>query len=326
MADTYRIEMKQTGASSVLEQKRFKLPPPSKGEVRLRQTYIGVNFVDIYFRSGLYPTAQFPATLGVEAVGVVEALGEGVTEVQVGQRVAYAGGQSGSYCSHRNITVKRLLPIPDTLSDQTVAASLLRGMTAFMLLNKIYPVKTGDTLLVHAAAGGLGQILGQWGRALGARLIGTVGSQSKVSRAKEKGYENLILYKDQDIVAQVKQLTHETGVDYVIDGIGGSTLKQSFACVRPFGMVAGVGQVAGAPDTLSISSLPKSVAYIRPSVLQYIADDGLYQHAGQVVIQKLVAGTLEVEIGSILPLANASKAHQLLEAGQTTGVLLLNVE
>ncbi|KEA62562.1 Quinone oxidoreductase [Marinobacterium lacunae] len=324
MTETIRIEITQTGPASVLQETSASLPPPGSREVRIRQTFIGVNFVDIYFRSGQYPLPQLPTVPGVEATGIVEALGDAVTGFHIGQRVAYAGLPLGSYCSHRNLPADRLLLIPEGVSEEVVASCLLRGMTAHMLLMRIRPVQAGETMLVQAAAGGLGQILGQWAARLGVNLIGTVGSEAKQSIAKAKGYEHLILYKQQDTVAEVARLTNGRGVDYVIDGIGAATFEQSLACAAPFGLVASIGHAAGVPTPILLSSLPKSVGYIRPSVLQYIDDPASYQTSGMAVMQQLQAG-MSADIFDILPLTKAAKAQQLLESGQTTGALLLRV-
>lgn len=324
MSNAKCIEMVSVGTSSVLQESTFDLHAPAKGEVSIRHTFIGVNFVDIYFRTGVYPVTHLPCVLGVEAAGVIEAIGDGVKGFSTGQRIVYAGLPLGSYTSHRNVMADRLIRIPNDVSDEMAAAALLRGMTAFMLLKKVREVKQGETILMHAAAGGLGQIIGQWASLLGAKLIGTVSNDAKKIAAQKSGYNELILYKHQDVVSEVKQLTQGQGADYVIDGIG-ATLAQSLRCVAPFGTVANIGQAGGPPPLINLSDLPKSVSYTAPSILQFISNKELYHEAGEAVMSLISKGHLKISLDHIMPLAKASEAHKRLETGQSTGVLLLKV-
>jgi NADPH2:quinone reductase len=316
--------IEQHGDASTLKLREATLPAPAPGEVRIRHTAIGVNFVDVYHRSGLYRLPALPAVLGVEAAGVVDAIGAGVESLRPGQRVAYAGPPVGSYATARNISAERVLPLPDDIDDDTAASLLLRGITAHMLCSCVYPVKAGDTVLVHAAAGGLGLVVAQWAKALGARAIGTVGSAAKAELAKAHGVDEAILYREQDFVAAIQVLTDGRGVDYAIDGIGGKTLIDTLGTVRPFGMIASVGQVSGDPGPIDLSWLgpARSVALSRPSVFRFVADATRYREGGLATFERVRNG-LRPKIGGVLSLADAAEAQRRLENGETSGSILL---
>lgn len=312
------------GDSSRLVLQETSLPPPAQGEVRIRHTAIGVNFVDIYHRTGLYALPQLPAVLGVEAAGVIEAVGLGVGGLRPGQRVAYAGLPVGSYASARNLPADRVMPLPDGIADEAVASLLLRGITAHMLFSYVYPLKAGDTVLVHAAAGGLGLVLVQWAKIQGARVIGTVGSPAKAALAIQHGLDEAILYRERDFVSAVQELTDGRGVDYAIDGIGGQTLLQTLGTVRPFGMIASIGQVGGDSGPIDLSSIgpARSVALSRPGVLRFMSDPARYREGVMATFQHLQNG-LKAHIGAELPLHQAAEAQRRLEAGETSGSILL---
>ncbi|VVE42909.1 quinone oxidoreductase family protein [Pandoraea terrigena] len=319
-----QIVIGQYGDASTLTTVDETLPPPAAGEIRVRHTAIGVNYVDIYHRTGLYRLPSLPAVLGVEAAGIVEALGPDVDTVRLGQRIAYAGPPTGGYASARNLPAARAIALPDDVPDDAVASLLLRGITTHMLLTYVYSLKAGDTVLVHAAAGGLGVVLVQWAKAMGARVIGTVSSPAKAELAIAHGLDHAINYRDKDFVAEVMRLTDGRGVDYAIDGIGGKTLLDTLGCVRPYGMVANVGQVAGDPGLLDLSLLgpARSVALSRPGVFRFMMDPARYREGALATIRQLQAG-LRPTIGDILPLSEAAEAHRRLEAGQTVGAILL---
>lgn len=321
MADVVRI--RAPGGAEQLEFISLDLPPPGRGEVRLGQRLIGVNFIDIYQRMGLYalPAAGVP---GVEAVGVVTACGEEVSGLEVGDRVAYAGAPVGAYASERNLPAWRCIKLPDALSDEVVAASFVKGITADMLLSRIFPVTGGTTILVHSAAGGLGQVLTRWAGALGAEVIATVGSPEKAEIARAAGARHVIVGRDADFVSAVADLTGGEGVDVAYDGVGGTTLQKTLGCVRPFGVVASIGQAAGPIAPIDVNDLGprRSLILARPSVMAHMNDPGVYRRASERVLAAMVDGVLRVT-GSVYALADAARAQTDLEAGRTTGALYL---
>ena len=317
------VRIHHQGGAEELEAERIALAPPGPGEVRVRQLAVGVNFLDVYYRSGQYPLAQLPATLGVEGAGIVDAVGAGVTDVVPGQRVAYTG-LMGGYAAVRNVPAERLVAVPDDVDLDVVAGGLLRGMTAHMLCAHVRQVRPGDTVLVHAAAGGLGLVLTQWASALGARVIGTVGSADKAALALAHGAERVVLYRDEDFVAAARDFSGGRGVDYAIDGIGGDTLLRTFDAVRPYGLAASIGQAGGRIEPVDLLQIgtPRAIAFARPSVMRFMTDLALYRAGAQAVLARLAAG-LRVPIGLRLPLARAAEAHAALEAGRTSGAVLL---
>jgi len=318
------IRIHATGGPEVLEAEALNLSAPAPGEVRVRHTAIGVNYVDIYQRSGKYGAPALPFIPGAEAAGVVEALGDGVTEFATGQRVAYSRPFAGCYASAANVPAPFLVPLPDKVPDDIAAVSMLKGITAHMLFAHNHPLRAGETLLVHAAAGGLGLLLTQWAKALGVRVIGTVGSREKAELALAHGLDHAILYHEEDFVAATLALTDGQGVHFAVDGIGGDTLKRTLQTVRTFGMVASVGEVAGAPGGIAVSDLgPKHpISLSRPSVFNYMRDPAWYRAGALTTLAHLERG-LKLPIGEVLPLRAAAQAQRKLESGTTTGALLL---
>lgn len=313
------------GGAEVLRLDEIELPAPGSGEVLVRQSFAGVNYVDVYHRTGLYPLPQIPAVLGVEGAGTVEAIGAGVDSVHVGDRVAYAALPVGAYAAARLIPAERLLRLPPTVSEQSAAGTMLRGVTAHMLLHRTYAVGPGTTILVHAAAGGLGLVLVQWAKLLGATVIGTVGSQEKAEIARAAGLDHAILYRDVDFVSAVREITDGRGVDVAYDGIGGTTLLQTFDAVRPFGTVASVGQAGGAIPPIDVAQLGprRSLSLSRPSVFGYMTDVETYRLAATAFLPRLARGQIRASVGAVYPLADASLAHLDLESRRTTGSILL---
>lgn len=320
------VRIHRQGGAAELEVERLAVAPPAAGEVRVRQLAVGVNFVDVYHRNGSYALPQLPATLGVEGAGVVEALGPGVGGVAPGQRVAYTG-LIGGYAAVRNVPAERLVAVPDGVSLDAVAGGLLRGLTAHMLFAHVRNVRPGDTVLVHAAAGGLGLVLTQWASALGARVIGTVGNRDKAALALAHGAERVVLYREEDFVAAARDFSGGRGVDFAIDGIGGATLLRTFDAVRPYGMAASVGQASGRLEPVDLAQIgrPRGIAFSRPSVMQFMTVPGMYQEGAQATLARLTAG-LRVPVGLELPLARAADAHAAMEDGQTSGAVLLRPE
>ena len=325
---TKALMMEKTGGPEVLQWVDFEPGPPKSGEVLLRQEAVGLNFIDVYHRSGLYPLPALPAVIGMEGAGVVQAVGEGVSEVAVGDRVAYAGLPPGAYAEVRNIPAHRLVKLPDAISTRQAAAMMLQGMTARYLLHGCYRVKAGDRILVQAAAGGVGLILCQWAKHIGAQVIGTAGSPEKAALAKSHGCDHLILYRDEDFVSRVKEITQGRGVDVVYDSVGQSTFMKSLDCLRPMGMVVSFGQSSGSvpPFDLGILGAKGSLFLTRPSLMAYTAmREDLLAHARDLfdVVEK---GAVKIEIGQTYPLAEAARAHRDLEDRKTTGSTVLVLE
>ncbi|WP_290976525.1 quinone oxidoreductase [Herbaspirillum sp.] len=319
-----QVRIHAYGDAAALQLETVELPPLAPTAVRVRNLAIGVNFVDIYHRTGLYPLPSLPSALGVEGAGIVEAVGDEVGTLSVGQRVAYAGLPAGSYASRRDLPAGCLIPLPETVSSEVAAGAMLRGMTAHMLFSYVHRIAAGDTVLIHAAAGGLGLVLVQWAKSLGARVIGTVGSRAKAELALAHGLDRAVLYREEDFVAAVKDFTDGTGVAFAIDGIGGDTLLRTFDTVRPYGMLASTGQVAGtiAPIDINLLGPARSIALARPSVFRFMSDLERYREGAAATLAHLEAG-LRITVGKELPLSAAAEAHRLLEAGETVGSLLL---
>ena len=317
------IRLKAPGGAEQLELAQAELPPPAADEIRLRQTAIGVNFIDIYQRMGLYalPDAKIP---GVEAVGIISAVGADVQGFKVGDRIAYAGAPAGAYASERNLPAWRAIKLPDTLSDEVVASSFVKAITAHMLLNRTYPVARGTVLLVHSAAGGLGQLLTRRASHLGATVIGAVGSEAKADIARQAGARHVIVGRDADFARIVGELTEKRGVDVAYDGVGGTTLLKTLACVRPFGVVASIGQAAGPISPVDVGDLGprRSLSLARPSVMAYLNETEAYHLAAKAVLAGIENGVLTVA-GQSYPLSEAARAHADLEAGLTSGALYL---
>jgi NADPH2:quinone reductase len=321
------IVMNETGGAEVLRWVDYDPGQPEPGEVLLRQEAVGLNFIDIYHRTGLYPLPSLPATPGLEGAGIVEAIGEGVTEVAVGDRVAYAAPPPGAYAEVRRMPAHRMVKLPEGISTRQGAAMMLQGMTARYLLHGCYKVKSGDTILIHAAAGGVGSILCQWAKHLGATVIGTAGSAQKAELAKSNGCDYPIIYTQEDFVARVKDITDGKGVDVVYDSVGQSTFMQSLDCLRPMGMMVSFGQSSGPvePMNLGLLAAKGSLFITRPTLMTYTAKrEDLLAHAADLfdVVEK---GVVKIEVRQTFPLAEAAQAHRELEARKTTGSSVLLV-
>ena len=301
-----------------------KVGEPGPGEVRIRHKACGLNFIDVYQRTGLYPL-QLPTALGMEAAGVVESVGEGVTHLKAGDRAAYASMPPGSYCEARVMPAAQVCPLPDGISFEEGAAMMLKGLTVQYLFRRTTPIAKGDTVLFHAAAGGVGSIVCQWADHLGAEVIGTVGSAEKAEIAKKNGCHHPILYTDVDFAQEVKRITDGRGVDVVYDGVGQATFMDSLDCLRPMGTMVSFGQASGSVPALDIGVLSAkgSLFLTRPSLMAYTAERGdLLAHARDLfdVVQK---GAVTITIGQTYDLADAAKAHRELEDRRTTGSTVL---
>lgn len=315
------VRIHSAGGPEVLRLEELDLPPPGVGEVQIRHTAIGFNFQDIYTRSGMYP-APMPTGLGTEAVGVVLAVGAGVTDFKAGDRVCYASGPAlGACATHRNYPAARLLHAPDGLSDEQIAASLLKGMTVEYLMHRCYPVKAGQFVLMHAAAGGVGLLAGQWASQMGVRMIGVAGGSDKVKLALANGYEFCIDRRTDDIVARVKEITAGAGVPVVYDSVGKDSFDQSLNSLAPRGYFVSFGTTTGAPPPVAASTLQKmgSLYFTRPTLVTYTASTQELRDSAAEVFQRLAKGVIKVSINQRYPLADIARAHSELEGGRTTG-------
>ena len=319
------IRVHEHGGPEVLRYEDHDAGKPGKGEALIRHTAIGLNFLDTYFRSGLYPApAGLPLIPGNEAAGEVLEVGEGVDWVNPGDRVAYVGGL-GAYAQQRVIAADRLVKVPDGISDEDAAGMMLKGMTAEYLLLRTYPVKPGDTVLYHAAAGGVGLIFGQWARKLGVTLIGTVGSAEKAELAKAHGYEHVINYSEEDFVARVKEITGGKMCDVAYDSVGKDTFPASLDCLRLRGMFVSFGQSSGPipPFNMAILSQKGSLYATRPTLFQYIATRDELQASANALFDVVKSGDVKIRVNQRYALADAAKAHADLEGRKTTGTTVL---
>ncbi|GAA6156029.1 MAG: quinone oxidoreductase [Alphaproteobacteria bacterium] len=318
------IRITETGGPEVLKLVDVDLADPGAGEVQVQHTAIGLNYIDTYFRSGLYP-APIPCGLGLEAAGVVTKVGEGVTALKTGDRVAYGSGPLGAYSEAQNAPANRLVKVPDGVSDKDAAAMMLKGMTAHYLLRRTYEVKAGDTILFHAAAGGVGLIACQWAKHLGATVIGTVGSEEKAALAKQAGADHTILYRDEDVPARVREITGGKMVPVVYDGVGKDTFEMSLDCLAPLGLLASFGNASGPvpPFDLSILNLKGSLFVTRPSLAAYTASDEDLAMTAADLFEVMAKGAVKADVRQEYALADAAQAHKDLEGRKTTGATVL---
>ncbi|CAM5343652.1 quinone oxidoreductase family protein [Thauera mechernichensis] len=321
---SHAIRFHRTGGPEVLQWEAVVLPPPAAGEVRLRHHAVGLNFIDTYHRSGLYPLA-LPSGLGMEAAGVVEAVGEGVTEVKAGDRVAYTNGPLDAYSEQRNIPARFLVPLPDDISFEQGAAMMLQGITAHYLLHSTYPVKAGETILVHAAAGGVGSILVQWAKLLGATVIGTVGNDDKAARALALGCDHVIVYARERFPERVRELTAGRGVAVVYDSVGRDTFLDSVSCLQRRGTMVSYGNATGpvAPFDCALLHKSGSVFVTRPGLPDYIATREELLERAAALFEVVRGGKVRIEIMQRFALKDAAQAHRELEGRRTTGSTVL---
>ena len=322
---TKAIRIHSSGGPDVIQFEDVGLGKPARGEALVRQTAVGVNFIDVYHRSGLYKLPSFPSGLGTEGAGVVEAVGPGVKDIKVGQRVAYAGGPLGSYAEARIIAADRLVPLPKDIDDQTAAAMMLKGMTAEYLVRRVHKVKAGETILAHAAAGGVGTILCQWARALGAKVIGTVGSDEKAAIAKKNGCAWPIVYTRESFVERVREITKGKGVPVVYDSVGRSTFLQSLDCLQPMGLMVAFGNSSGAAEPIDplILSHKGSLFLTRPSLFIYNAKREDLLKSARALFSVVRSGKVKIKITATYPLKDAARAHADLQGRKTTGSVVL---
>ncbi|HEX3409426.1 MAG TPA: quinone oxidoreductase [Candidatus Binataceae bacterium] len=319
------IVVKQTGGPEVLQLGEVEVPAPGPGEALVRHRAIGLNFVEIYFRSGVYPAPSMPFTPGSEAAGIVEAVGAEVTEVKPGDRVAYAGGPMGAYCEARVMPARVLVKLPDTIDEVTAAAAMLKGMTAHALIFSVYAIKPGETILVQAAAGGVGLILCQWAKARGATVIGTVGSDEKARVAAAHGCDHTVVYSREDFPARVKELTGGAMVPVVYDSVGQATFMKSLDCLQPRGMMVTFGQASGmvAPFSVNILSAKGSLYLTRPTLQTYTAKREDLVARAQALFEVLAKGTVKCAVQQRFELRDAAAAHRALGERNTSGSSVL---
>ncbi|MFS8110829.1 quinone oxidoreductase [Rhizobium jaguaris] len=324
MKKTQAIRIHQNGGPEVMKLEEVDLPSPGAGEVQIRHAAIGLNFVDIYFRSGLYKAPYFPLPLGKEAAGTISAVGPGVSDFAVGDRVAYVGGD-GAYSVERNIETRYVVKVPDDIELETAASMMLKGMTAEYLLNRTFKVGPETVLLFHAAAGGVGLIAGQWAKTLGATMIGTAGSPDKVKMALAHGYDHVIDYSRESFVDRVREITGGRGVDVVYDSIGRDTFPQSLDCLRPRGMWVTFGQSSGPIENFDLAILNQkgSLFATRPSLFAYIATPEELRASAKALFAVVQGSKVRININQTYPLSDAGRAHTDLETRKTSGTTLL---
>ncbi len=318
------VSLNELGSADVIKLIDKELPAPGKGEVQLRQTAIGFNFIDVYQRSGVYPL-ELPTGLGHEAVGVVEFVGDGVTRFKVGDRVMYMNAGIGAYASHRNVSADKLVPVPSNVSDEVAAAVFFKAMTAQYLVQKTYKVKAGDVVLIHAAAGGVGQIVAGWAKALGAFVVGTVGSQAKVAAAKAAGCDAVVDYSQAHWVEEVLKATGGRKANVVYDSVAKDTFLGSLDCVAPFGTLALFGAASGPAPEIQPEILNKKgcLFLTRPSVFPHNATPELLQENARAVFEAIASGAVKVQIGAQFSLEQAADAHKAAEGRKVSGAIVM---
>ncbi|KGN50306.1 uncharacterized protein LOC101222241 [Cucumis sativus] len=318
------IRVHELGGPEVLKWEDVEIGQPKEGEVRVRNKAIGLNFIDVYFRKGVYKAATMPFTPGMEAAGVVTAVGPGVNDRKVGDVVAYAGNPMGSYTEEQILPADKVVPVPPSV-DPTIAASvILKGMTAQFLVRRCYKVEPGHIVLVHAAAGGVGSLLCQWANSLGATVIGTVSTEEKAAKAKEDGCHHVIIYTKEDFVARVNEITSGNGVNVVYDSVGKDTFQGSLACLKTRGYMVSFGQSSGTPDPVPLSAIAaKSLFLTRPTLMQYTTMRDELLEAAKEVFANVESGALRVHVNHTYPLSEAAQAHSDLESRKTTGSVVL---
>ncbi len=324
---THAIRIHQNGGPDVLRWEALDVPAPGPGEVRLRQTAVGLNYIDVYFRTGLYAAPTLPFTPGLEGAGVVEATGEGVATLKVGDRVAYASAPIGAYAEARLMPADRLVKVPDGISDQQAAAMMLQGMTTQYLVRRTYKVQAGETILVHAAAGGVGLMLCQWAKHLGATVIGTVSSEEKAALARANGCDHPIIYTREDFQARVLEITNGEKVPVVYDSVGVDTFAKSLDCLAPLGMMVLFGQASGPVPPFELGTLAAkgSLFITRPTLFSYTAKREDLVTTANELFDVVGKGVVKIAVNQTYALADAAQAHRDLEARKTTGSTVLTV-
>jgi len=314
------ITISKTGGPEVLELKEINLGKPGPNEVLIEHSAIGLNYIDTYHRSGLYPV-DLPSGIGVEGSGIVKDVGNNVKDFKVGDRVSYSGGPLGAYSSHRIYPIKNLVKVPNEIELDVAATLMTKGLTTFYLLHKTYPVKSGETILFHAAAGGVGQIFCQWAKSLGCKVIGTVGSEKKIELARKNGCDEIINYSKEDFAKKVLELTNGSGVPVVYDGVGKNTFEKSIECLKIRGMMVSFGNASGPVSDINVKKMiqPKGLYFTRPSMGQYLSTREEIKEASDTLFEKIKSGQIKIEIFKKYKLDDIVQAHKELESRIITG-------
>ena len=314
------IKIKKPGGPEVLDLEDINLNKPNNNEVLIEHTSIGLNYIDTYHRSGLYPL-EMPSGLGMEASGIIKEIGPDVSEFSIGDRVSYAGVPLGAYSTHRIYNTKNLVKVPKEIDLDIAASIMTKGLTTFYLLHKTYPVKQGETILFHAAAGGVGQIFCQWAKSLGCTIIGTVGSEEKISIAKKNGCDEVINYKNEDFTKKVLELTNGKGLSVVYDGVGKSTFEKSVECLKTRGMMISFGNASGPLDPINVTKTlqPKGLFFVRPSMGQYLNTKEELNESSKMLFEKITSGKVKIDIFKKYKLEDVQQAHTDLESRKIIG-------
>ena len=318
------IKIKKNGGPEVLSIEEITLRKPIKGEVLIEHSAIGLNYIDTYHRSGLYPL-MMPSGLGMEASGIIKEVGPDVSNFSVGDRIAYAALPLGAYSTHRIYRTKNLVKVPEQIDLTLAAAIMTKGLTTFYLLHKTYTVSNGETILFHAAAGGVGQIFCQWAKSLGCKVIGTVGSEEKIDLAKKNGCDEVINYKKEDFAKKVMEITNGKGVAVVYDGVGKSTFEKSLECLKTRGMMVSFGNASGSLDPINVPKMlqPKGLYFVRPSMGQYFSTSEELNEAAKTLFEKISSGKINVEIFKKYKLEDIKQAHTDLENRKIVGPAII---
>ena len=318
------IQISKTGGPEVLEVKEITLDKPNSREVMIEHKAIGLNYIDTYHRSGLYPL-KLPTNIGAEGAGIIKEIGSNVKDFNVGDKVSYSGIPLGSYSTHRNYPTKNLVKVPDGIDLEIAATLMTKGLTTFYLLHKTYAVKPDETILFHAAAGGVGQIFGQWAKTLGCNVIGTVGTDEKIDKAKNYGYDHIINYNKENFPEKVLEITSGKGVSVVYDGVGKSTFEDSLKCLATRGMMVSFGNASGPLSPIDVPKLlqPKGLYFIRPSMQQYLSTQEEINEAANTLFKKIESGKVKIEIFKKYKLENVIQAHKDLESRKILGPAII---
>ena len=318
------VEIKKNGGPEVLEIKNISLDKPGNDEVTIEHKAIGLNYIDTYHRSGLYPI-KLPSGIGAEGAGIITDIGSNIKDFKVGDRVSYAGAPLGAYSSHRNYPTKNLVKVPDKIDLEIAASLMTKGLTTYYLITKTYPVSQGETLLFHAAAGGVGQIFCQWAKSLGCKIIGTVGSDNKIDLAKKNGCDYVINYSNENFSKKVLEITNGKGVPVVYDGVGKNTLEGSIECLKVRGMMISFGNASGPLSSLNVQKMiqPKGLYFTRPSMNHYLETDKELKEAAEALFEKIISGKIKIEIFKKYRLEEVVQAHIDLENRKITGPAII---